>query len=104
MIFFGDSSGSSNPLDSMVRTTLLIFAILVAAAQPAHAQPGAAPAGCSVKWQALSLNAINIDADHYRLAGTVHVDCNDVQLFADEAEVFPGIDVRSEERRVGKEC
>ena len=78
----------------MVRTTLLIFAIFVAAALPAHAQSGApAPAGCSVKWEAVSQDALSIDAgDHYRLVKNVRVDCNEVQLFADEAEVFPGLD------------
>ena len=76
----------------MVRTNLLVLVALVAAALPARAQTGAPPAGCSVKWEATSQDALRINADHYRLVKNVQIDCNDVQLFADEAEVFPDAD------------
>jgi LPS-assembly protein len=77
----------------MVRTTLLISAVLAVAATPARAQTGAAPAGCNVKWQAASQDALSINAgEHYRLVKNVQIDCNDIQLFADEAEVFPDVD------------
>jgi len=76
----------------MVRTSLLVLVALVATALPARAQTGAPPAGCSVKWEATSQEAFRIGDAHYRLVKNVQIDCNDVQLFADEAEVFPDAD------------
>jgi hypothetical protein len=74
----------------MVRTGLLLLVTLVAAALPARAQTGQAPAGCSYKWQANSQDLLSInEGEHYRLVKNVQIDCNDVQLFADEVEVFP---------------
>jgi LPS-assembly protein len=66
---------------------LLASAALVAAARPAHAQPG----GCSRQWKADSDEATNV-ANHTILVRDVQIDCNDIQLFADHAEVFTDID------------
>ena len=78
----------------MVRTRFLIgliaLAALVTAARPAHAQQ---PAGCSVKWEAKSQEAFTVTTtSHTRLIKEVQIDCNEIQLFADEAEIFPDID------------
>ncbi len=78
----------------MVRNRLLPVLIalagLVAAARPAHAQ--AQPGGCSYKWEANSQDAITVNATHTRLIKNVQVECNDIQLFADEVELFTDID------------
>jgi LPS-assembly protein len=77
----------------MVRTPLLVliaFAVLVATARPAHGQT-APPGGCNLKWDATSQDVINLKT-HNRLIKNVQVDCNDIQLFADEVEIFSDID------------
>src|SRR3954470_24236004 len=74
----------------MLRKGLLVLAVLLAGAIPARAQP--APSGCSLKWVAVSEDALNIETTHTRLIRQVRVDCNDIQLFADEAEVFSDAD------------
>jgi LPS-assembly protein len=74
----------------MLRTALALVIVLLAHALPARAQANA-PGGCNVKWQATSQNAIGI-GDHYRLLRNVQIDCNDIQLFADEVEVFSDAD------------
>jgi LPS-assembly protein len=76
----------------MLRTGLLVLVALVAAAQPARAQVGAAPAGCNYRWEFASNDALAVNDNHYRLVRNVRVECNEVQLFADEAEVFPDAD------------
>jgi LPS-assembly protein len=73
----------------MLRTSLLVLVTLAAGALPAHAQPS--PAGCRV-WVANSQDLLNVNATHYRLIKNVQIDCNDIQLFADEVEVFTDID------------
>jgi LPS-assembly protein len=74
----------------MVRKGLLALALLVAAAGPAAAQQ---PSGCNYKWGAVSDQAVNIGTtQHTRLIGQVRVDCNEIQFFADEAEVFSDLD------------
>jgi LPS-assembly protein len=75
----------------MVRTSLLVLLALAAGARPARAQ-ATMPAGCSVKWAANSQQFVGINDNHYRLIRDVQVDCNDVQLFADQAEVFSDAD------------
>ena len=79
----------------MVRTlllpALLASSALLAAARPAHAQ--SQPGGCNVKWDATSDEAINVnETSHTRLIKNVQIDCNDIQLFADHAEVFTDLD------------
>jgi len=95
MIFFDDSL-SCRPgriLSSrMVRTLLvavLSSAALLAAARPAHAQQ---PHGCDYKWEANSQDAVNLNETHTRLIKNVQIDCNDIQLFGDEVEIFTDID------------
>jgi LPS-assembly protein len=70
---------------------LLAFAVLVAAAGPAHAQ---APelGGCSKKWDVRSDTGQTISGTHYLLVENVQIECNDIQLFADRAELFTDID------------
>lgn len=72
------------------RLVLIAFAVLLATVRPAHAQ--SQPGGCSYKWEANSQEAINVNETHTRLLRNVQVDCNDIQLFADEVEVFTDID------------
>jgi LPS-assembly protein len=77
----------------MVRTGLLVliaFAGLMASVRPAHAQ--SQPGGCSYKWEANSQDAVTVNATHTRLIKNVQIDCNEIQLFADEAELFTDID------------
>ena len=46
------------------------------------------PAGCKV-WQTTSEQSFTITTTkHYRLIQNVEVDCNDMQFFADEVEIF----------------
>ena len=74
----------------MLRTSACLLLALLATALPARAQ--ATPGGCSVKWAVNSQNLVHIGQSHTRLVGDVHVECNDIQLFADEAELFSDID------------
>jgi LPS-assembly protein len=98
MIFFADSS-SCRPRRilsfRMVRTLLLALlasAALVATARPAYAQAQPPSHGCDVKWDAHSQVADNVNETHTRLIQNVQVDCNDIQLFGDEVEIFSDID------------
>ena len=75
MVFFADS----------LRTFLLLLLVSAAAAVPAHAQ--SAPGGCKY-WTADSKQAVTINANHTLLIRDVQVNCNDMQFFADEAEIF----------------
>jgi LPS-assembly protein len=75
----------------MLRTSLLVLVALAAAAPRAFAQ-AIAPNNCSVKWEATSQDFIGVNDNHYRLVKNVRVDCNSIQIFADEAEVFPDAD------------
>jgi LPS-assembly protein len=63
---------------------------LAAASLPARAQT-AAPGGCA-RWDAVSFEAINLNENHTQLLKNVQVNCNDIQLFADEAEIFRDAD------------
>ena len=71
-------------------SVLIALASLVATARTAHAQ--AQPGGCSYKWEANSQDAITVNTTHTRLIRNVQLECNDIQLFADEAELFTDID------------
>src|SRR6266545_4187331 len=75
----------------MLRTSLFVLIALTATAFPARAQ-ATMPTGCSVKWAATSQDFVGINENHYRLVRDVQVDCNEVQLFADQAEVFSDAD------------
>jgi LPS-assembly protein len=75
----------------MLRTCLLLLIVLAASALPAWAQ--AQPGGCSYKWAATSQTAQNMsDTGHTILVRDVHIDCNDIQLFADEVELISDAD------------
>src|SRR5262245_6793213 len=74
----------------MPRQGFLVLAVLLLAAVPARApQPG----GCTRIWAVASDDAVsNMSQNHTRLLRQVRVDCNDIQLFADEAEIFSDAD------------
>jgi LPS-assembly protein len=81
----------------MVRNRFLVVLIalagLAAAAPPAHAQAAPQMGGCSPKFDVTSQNAFtNNSTRSTRLIKNVQIDCNDIQLFADEAELFSDID------------
>lgn len=70
----------------MHRIGLIVLVCLFATVMPAWAQ---APAlgNCKVSFQQ-STRVEGINQNHYKLHGQVSARCDDVQLFADEAEVF----------------
>ena len=74
----------------MLRTSLFVLLALLAGALPARAQEGT-PKGCSGKWEVRSMDAKNLET-HTLLIKDVQIECNDIQLFADEAEVFRDAD------------
>ena len=76
----------------MLRTGLFVLVALAAAALPARAQVNAPPPGCSPQWEVVSQEAIGINDNHYTLLRNVRVDCAGIQLFADEAQIFPDAD------------
>jgi LPS-assembly protein len=73
----------------MLRKGVLVLAVLAASAASARAQQ---PSGCSVKYLAVSEQAMVVNETHTRLIRQVHVECNETQIFADEAEVFSDAD------------
>jgi LPS-assembly protein len=73
----------------MLRTGLFVLLVLLATAVTVRAQ--AAPGGCRV-WLANSQAMFSINQNHYRLLRNVAVECNDMQFYADEAEVFNDAD------------
>jgi LPS-assembly protein len=74
----------------MCRTVLFSLFVLSAAA-PARAQN--APGGCSQKWDIQSVEMQQIrGAAHTLLVRNVQINCNDVQLFADQVELFSDAD------------
>jgi LPS-assembly protein len=75
----------------MHRICVFVLLALAGAAGSARAQ-AAAPSGCSVKWSVASQETIGVNTNHYLLFRNVQVDCNDIQLFADQAEVFSDTD------------
>ncbi len=86
MIFFAD------PRRFMLRLSFLSFILLAASVASARAQGAAPLGGCGVKWAALSQDVNNLNETHTILIKDVHIDCNDIQLFADQAELFSDID------------
>src|SRR5260370_32785473 len=74
----------------LLRHRYLTMIVLAAMALPARAQ--SAPNGCTPKWQVQSQDAQNVSSTHTLLVKNVEVDCNEVQLFADEVEVFSDAD------------
>jgi LPS-assembly protein len=73
------------------RFLLIVFAVLVTTAPPAHAQTPEL-GGCT-KWLAEYQDFRNVEITHTTvLIRDVRIDCNDVQLFADHAELFRDID------------
>src|SRR6476620_2586795 len=74
----------------MLRKRLLVLFALRAGALPARAQ---APNGCSFKWSVNSEQAISSEETHHtKRDRQVRIDCNDIQLFADEGELFTDTD------------
>jgi LPS-assembly protein len=77
----------------MLRTGLLVLLAIGATASLARAQAAPAPTGCKVNWTTTGDQLIEINSNHYRLVGAgSEVNCNDVQLFADEIEIFSDVD------------
>jgi LPS-assembly protein len=75
----------------MFRRGLLALFVLLTTALPARAQSAPVMGGCSVKWDASS-EVANVIQTHTVLARNVRITCNDIQLFADEAELFKDVD------------
>ncbi|HTM25160.1 MAG TPA: hypothetical protein VL225_08195 [Vicinamibacterales bacterium] len=73
----------------MRRIAFLALIVSAASVAPAHAQT---LGGCSRKWEVSSLQAENLNSTHTLLYRNVQVDCNDIQLFADEVELFTDAD------------
>ena len=73
----------------MLRTSLFVLLALALGGLPARGQ--GAPNGC-LKWDAISFEAIDVNENHTRLLKNVQISCNDIQLFADEAEIFRDAD------------
>ena len=79
------------PSIRMHRICVFVLLALAVAAGSARAQV-AAPSGCNVQWSVASQESTGINTNHYLFFRNVQVDCNDVQLFADQAEVFSDTD------------
>src|SRR6185436_8103523 len=74
----------------MLRTGFFVLFAIVATASIARAQ--ATPGGCGI-WTTTGHQVIEINNNHYRLVGAgSEVKCNDVQLVADEIEIFADAD------------
>jgi len=76
----------------MVRTGLLILLVLGAFALPARAQSAPEMGGCTRKWEVKSGTLNNVNETHTILLEKVHIECNDIQLFADQVELFSDVD------------
>ena len=76
----------------MLRTSVLVLIALVATVLSARAQGGPPAQGCNPKWSVVSVVANNFNENHYLLLRNVQIECNDIQLFADEVEVFRDAD------------
>src|SRR5215471_4523257 len=76
----------------MLRTSLLFLMFLAAAVVPARAQATPPMGGCTRVWTVDSQDANNISQTHTLLLKDVHIDCNDIQLFADQVELFSDVD------------
>lgn len=75
----------------MVRTVFLLLIALAATALPARAQN--APGGCTKMWQVQSGDAQQVNgANHTVLVRNVQINCNDIQLFADQVELVSDAD------------
>ena len=75
----------------MLRTSLLFLAVLGASVGAARAQSAPQLGGCT-KWEVKSETLNNVNETHTILVKDVHVDCNDIQLFADQVELFSDVD------------
>lgn len=75
----------------MRRIALLSLLAVAAAAAPARAQN--APGGCTQKWEIQSGDVEQVNgANHTILVRNVQINCNDVQLFADQVELISDAD------------
>jgi LPS-assembly protein len=78
----------------MLRTSLFVLLAVLAISLSARAQGARPPAsGCAPKWN-VSSDSLDIadNQNHYVLQRNVQVECNDIQLYADHAEVFRDAD------------
>jgi len=75
----------------MRRTTFLFLLCLTISAVTARAQSAPVMGGCT-KWEAKSDDLNNVNETHTLLLRNVHIDCNDIQLFADQVELFSDVD------------
>jgi LPS-assembly protein len=75
----------------MLRPSLLVLLAIGAGCLPARAQLVTLN-GCGPNWAVRSDDAIDLDRIHTRLIKNVQIDCGDIQLFADEAELFRDAD------------
>jgi LPS-assembly protein len=88
----------SNPRPSFrvlraFRGGVLLLLALAATAASARAQSSGPPSqGCNPKWNVVSDVLNNLNETHYLLLRNVQIDCNDIQLFADEVEIFRDAD------------
>ena len=75
----------------MFRTILLSLIALAAMALPARAQN--APGGCTKMWEVQSGDVQQVNgANHTVLIRDVQINCNDIQLFADQVELISDAD------------
>jgi LPS-assembly protein len=75
----------------MLRTSLFVLLALAAGVLSARAQ-APPPSGCTPKWSAVSHVANDLNNNHYLLVRDVQIECNDIQLFADQVELFNDAD------------
>jgi LPS-assembly protein len=75
----------------MLRTGLFLLLALAAGTVPARAQAAPPSNGCA-KWDVVSDVFDMRNQNHYILVKNVRIDCNDIQLYADHAEVFRDAD------------
>ena len=73
----------------MLRLGIIALLALLVFATTARAQ--AALGGCKI-WVAEAQDKVAINQNHYKLLRDVSVECNDMQFFADEAEIFNDAD------------
>jgi LPS-assembly protein len=77
----------------MLRLGVLSLLVLTTTVVSARAQGVPQMAGCDPdKWNVGSADLRNLSTTHTILIKDVHIDCNDIQLFADEAELFSDVD------------
>src|SRR5829696_9457569 len=70
-----------------------LFVLIALAASVLGARAQDIPASCGDKWRIASDDLFALGgSNHYRLLRNVQVECDDVQLYADQAEIFSDLD------------